>query len=344
VTAVYQGSDIHQGSSAGTAFFGDPSVPLGPLPGPTPEGCTAPPTASSALNQMHNPNYPDSDLAYYCASWVYNQAGWWSSGTVYVASWALPFVAARMAWVLPPTPHKVAAVAGTEFVIIPVSAYANHASSQSMQAFQTALNDPPDPNFRRIARPGRIAAPRVLPSNRLTRRQARRITRFLLEQARLAAVSRAFRMTVDRAGGAREANDAGWYDLQMRHARKYARRIVGIADRLDGLTKRVDRAVSRLTRFRRPVTRGEVRRMQRRIARHGFSRRELRVFRAGGVTRAQRRLARAVIQVTSQLPAPKPKDIAGLPTRWLRQQYRTLELGFRWWLVAPEVSAPLSIR
>jgi hypothetical protein len=141
---------------------------------------------------------------------------------------------------------------------------------KSSAAYARWANDPPDPNFKAVAAPQRIALPRIKAAQRISARAASALNRLARNLANQASLTEALRHAYERAQGAAQAGDAGWAATQRAAAARYADTLRVLLRERRTLAGRARSALkaSRFPTIR--MTSAAVRRIQRRVRTRGF--------------------------------------------------------------------------
>lgn len=345
VRADYLGSDDHLPSSATTGFI--LASGSGPPVDPD-EFCAAGPRAgASVVNDYHTFNQPGLDfgdvgfcfknLAIDSIQGVTHVI----EGATYVAPPAIG-VAVGIAEPIPLPQARIAAgtlaAGAVYYVTIPIRSVNQHV----YRSLATTQQDPPDPKYRRLAKPRR--RPRVatlVAQGKVTRKHARRLTRMVRQFAVTGELAQALTATLDRAGGAKLANDTAWEARQMRHALKLAPRLANQMDRSARAIAGARRLAKRYPAFKRPYKLKTLKRTARRIVKRGWARPQVRLMRALGATKRDLRTIRRGQKTTlrfkraNQLPLRRPLDLLGKRSV---ESLRTGARALRYWAVLPEVT------
>jgi hypothetical protein len=154
-------------------------------------------------------------------------------------------------------------------------------------------NDPPDPNFTRVAPATRTPLPRVRASGRVSRRAAEALNALLRNMATDASLVRALTHAYERSQGALLAGDVAWEARQRAAVSRYASRLARVIRGRERLRVRARRALE-ASRFPTvTITRADVRKAQRRLRTHGFPKRTQRILAVVGLTPSEREQFRA---------------------------------------------------
>lgn len=343
IRADYLGSDQHLPSNATTGFI----LAAGSGPPADPRAmCAGNPRAGAAVqNDYYTFNQPGLDFGDlgYCFTMLALGGGeavsWVVEGTTYVA---IPAAGVAGAVVTPGPPNlKLAAggtaAAGTYYVTMGVREVNRHVYT----TIKTAQQDPPDPRFKRLARPRRKPrVVRLLPGGGVTRTQARSLTALNAQLARTSEFAKALTATLDRAGGAALASDTAWEARQMRHALKLAPRLAAQLDRSARLMVKARKSAKRLPGVNRPYNLKVAKRVARQVVKRGYTRSQRRMLKAFGATKADLRALRASqrrtlrIKSVKQLPIRKPIQLYGKRSV---EGMRMTARAFRYWAALPEV-------
>jgi hypothetical protein len=153
--------------------------------------------------------------------------------------------------------------------------------------------DPPDPNFRKVARPRVIRVPAIRASRRVSGRAARALNALvrsvMTDVGLVGAVTHAF----ERTQGALQAGDAVWEARQRAALARYATRLARVLSARERLRVRARSALKASGFPKLTATRADVIRAQRRVRAHGFPKRMRRMFAAVRLTASEQEVFRA---------------------------------------------------
>ncbi len=347
VRADYAGSDIHLPSVATTGFIlaagsGEPGADCkGPSAG---KASKRPKAQTSTVENYQKFNQPGADFGDlgYCFDILAIGGGKLLTAVVDGAAYVAVPAAGIAGAVTTPGPLNMKAAAGgtagffTYYATIPV-----HEGADSIyKSLKTTQQDPPDPNFKRFAKPKRKRLPGLAPGGELNRKQAKAVQRAATKIAWTGALADALTATLDRAGGAEKAGNQNWQGRQMGYALKLARRL---SKQLYRTAKDVDRAhrvAKSLPAMKRKFNLKQARRTARRVVKRGYTKGQKRALRAFGTGKAGlreiRKAQKEVLKLKGlkQLPFRKPIQLYGKRTV---KALRTTALALRYWVALPEV-------
>lgn len=347
VRADYAGSDVHLPSTATTGFIlaagsGQPGTDCdGP---PTGKASSRPGAGISVVNDYYTFNQPGLDFGDigFCFT---NLAIDGAQGMTYLvkgAAYAAPPVTGAVVLVTEPGPPqmKIAGAGAATGLVYYVSIPVKEGAESVYKSLETAQKDPPDPNFKRFAKPRRERVPRLVPGGALTRKQAKRLHTAATGIAWTGALADALSATIDRAGGAEKAGNQKWQGRQMAYALKLARRLAKQLYRSAKDVARAGRAAKGLPALTRKFNLKQMKRDARRTLKRGFTKSQKRLLRALGTDkRGLRQIRKAQKEVLTlksakQLPVRKPVQLYGKRTV---RSLRTAALALRYWVALPEV-------
>jgi hypothetical protein len=130
--------------------------------------------------------------------------------------------------------------------------------------------DPPDPHYRRLARPTRRHIPDIRPSGSIDADAAHAMTSYVRELVYAADLLGAFVKSLERAQGAARADNETWARRQTLAAAHYAQHCAAVLDREEKLRRRLRRALRTSGVHEVAVTGDQVREAQRRIREDGL--------------------------------------------------------------------------
>lgn len=105
--------------------------------------------------------------------------------------------------------------------------------------------DPPDPNFRKLAKPKRIKVTQGRPPRSTPRKAAKYGKDLMKNSATLLASGNVFLTSLNRSSGAAEAKNKRWEKRQRLHAAKYARKLSALYKRQITIRKNLVKALRR---------------------------------------------------------------------------------------------------
>jgi hypothetical protein len=172
--------------------------------------------------------------------------------------------------------------------------------------------DPPDSNFRRIAKPSHSHLKHVRPNRRLSRRGARTLNRLLDSYSRATNLRGVFRVTIERASGAFNQGNVRFERIQMLKSADYAEQLARVLDRT-GKQSRAAVRVLRRAGAKVRVTRRQAARFKSEVARHGLPRGLVRGLKRMGSRQSDLRALKRVIlsQPALQATGRFPNVLAG---------------------------------
>ena len=264
LTATYVGDSQHAGSSSRSASI----QPIQP-PDPTdPSQCSAPagpssdhasgasvaaasnePIAHMALNNMYasssNPSLGDTAYYYFMTCVHVGTLAVGGGVTVLGVGLGGTIVAGG---VLAPDPEpvsKTGLVVGSVALGTLVAGSGVYVGGQIINTANTAQNDPPDFNFRQIAK----VTVRPFRRARLVTGESQALTNAfyseIAQSYRVAGLAQATTTSINRAGGARERHNGLWEGRQARAAVAYADQLTRALDTLATLTAQVGKLAKR---------------------------------------------------------------------------------------------------
>ena len=186
----------------------------------------------------------------------------------------------------------LAGLAKTRNVTIPLALVGGFLAGVAEFAEDRA-EDPPDPNFRALARPRARPLPR-LPRG-LGRPLARALLAYARHEGRIAALSAAFLTSIERAQGAAAADDATWLGRHRAQAIKLAKLIAPLIDRRVRFRRALRSAFERAG-IRAVVRPSAMRRFQAQTRRRGLPRNLQTMLRRAGMRRQARDLRSAIAE------------------------------------------------
>ena len=163
--------------------------------------------------------------------------------------------------------------------------------------------DPPDKNYKRLARFVIPKLPPVGAGSGVTAAEAAAVNAFQANVARIGANDAAFITSFERAQGAYAARDGSWDRRQSRAAAAFARAEAKLLEALPGLEAALRRAVARASV--RPLPRSAVRKGLDDVGERGLPPRFSTTAKRLGVSAA------AITAFTKQVSRAKPATIAG---------------------------------
>jgi hypothetical protein len=215
-----------------------------------------------------------------------------------------------------------------------------HAGEYILQGNDRAIEDPPDPHFKKVVKP--IRQPRIVirPGKNVSRGAARGLSALANRHREIAEVARVFAATVDKLGGARQAGDKHFEGVQARAAIKYARQVAVGLERLVPQTVRAAKWLKRLKGFNTPIPDKAVAKFQRR-AKKKLPKSLTRSLRAIGFDKGE--LSRLKARIRKAPPAlagtGKQRTLAALVTNpELLAMYEQSALALRYWALVPQVT------
>jgi hypothetical protein len=152
--------------------------------------------------------------------------------------------------------------------------------------------DPPDPHFRRLARPVRRRIAAVRPGGVLDASAARLLTSYIREVAYAADLLDAFVTSLERAQGAARADNETWARRQTLAAARDAERCAAVLGREEKLRRRLRRALRAAGVDDVAIDANQVREAQRRIREHGLPAPVNHALRVMGLSATQRAAVR----------------------------------------------------
>jgi hypothetical protein len=200
------------------------------------------------------------------------------------------------------------------------------------QAQTKAIQEPPNPKYKIVAKPKRVHAPRLRLAH-VNRRTTRAITGLARAQLTSAALADALSLSLDRAGGAIQAGDNAAVGLQSRTIIAYSKRLAAQLDSLVRLQKTAAADARRSPVLRKAFRKSAL--LSRRLAalrRKGLSARNATKLAARfRVNKRELQLA-----VKGMNPATTPRSAAAvLGTPALLTYYRRAAKAFRFFATTP---------
>ncbi len=339
VRSDYAGSDVHLPSSATTGFI----VAAGS--GPAGSACEGPAKTSARMsmaNDYHAFNQPGLDFGDlgYCAKGLLIEGVQGVSHVVNGVAYVVPPVAGVAAAVATPIPEPttkaaagVATAAGAYYVMKPVHALADY----TVKTLETTQQDPPDPNFKKLAKPQPEKMPRLLPGRGVSPKAARKLTALARQLGKTEGYSRALTATLDRAGGAQIAKDTVWQGKQMAHAIKLARQFSVQLDKSATAIVEIRPVAGRVPLLKRKFKLAQVKRTGRQISKR-YTKPQVKLMRLLGYDKAQMAKIRAAqknVAKLKALPFKRPLDVYGKRTV---DSLRTAARAYRYWVLLPEIT------
>lgn len=344
VRASYDGSEIHLPSSASTGFIvAAGSGPAGSACAGPGSGSGGPGSARLAIaNDYYSFNEPGldfGDVGYCVKNLLIDGVQGAAHVTNGVATVLPPAAGIAAAVVTPADPITkgaagMAAGAGSYYAMMPVHAVADH----TVKTLETTQQDPPDPKFKKLAKPQAPKVAKLLPGRGVSRKLVRKLTALTRQLGETQAIAEALTATLDRAGGAQLAGDQAWQGRQMAHAIKLARQF----------SVQLDRSATAVVRFR-PLARStpilkrkyklvKIKRTARKIVKRGFTKHQTRFLALLGYSKGERAKLRGAQQGVAKLkalPFKRPLDAYGDATV---KALRTAAMAYRYWVVLPEIT------
>lgn len=328
VTASYQGSDVHAPSQGATSFIiaAPPSTtepfdpesncpdPLAGLPR------TAAPKAKAAIEReaAHVPEH-ERGLGYclwYGSAKLFRYTVTTVADGVVVTVGVVAGVGAPLGGgALGLEAGPVGGVIGFGTGAAITKEYVYPATTGTLTALndahKRAIQDPPDPSFKVVVKPAPVKVKRLAARKGLNRRTARAVTRLVRAQIRVRNLSRAISATIDKAGGAKEAGDEKWVGVQTRATIKYSKRLARSLDRLTARQQAAAGLAKKSPVLSKPMVSAKklAERLQRK-AQRGFTKRELRLLRAQGMSDEEIAALRESLRTLD--PKTVPRSVAGL--------------------------------
>jgi hypothetical protein len=214
-------------------------------------------------------------------------------------------------------------------------------SQAQYAAYKTGAADPPSPAYEVLAR---VAVPK-LPKIRVAgtssaRTAAKDLNKLTAELGSTRAIAEAFQITVDRAGGAKQAGNAAWQGRQTRLAVSFANQLSAGYARLVPLVETASRLAAHAPLAHGSISRSALQRIRAQIARSGLTSAERSRLRALGFGSSQLaalvHAARQTSVATAQLES-SPAELLSDPR--FMTDLQNLELFFRLWPQRAEVLA-----
>lgn len=357
VTATYEGDATHAGASGRTRLLSGAVFGLADGTPITPDACksaanTATGTGKKAKasyqaqnpNPLTKPGATAGDFVSFCAT---NLALNVWGGAVRVGQGAAVVTGAAVSVaggvIAVGDPEPVGKVVGVEAVVAgPVIAYGGVRLGQNLiEANDRALADPPDKRYRVTVKPKAGKRIVVRPGGGVSRAAAKRLTTALTRQARAASLAAAFAAALDKAGGAREADQPRYVGSHTRAAIGFAKSLAAELDRLITDTRRIASLAGKGKLMRTKITAAQIERRRAGLAKR-LPAKLVRSLRQLGWDARDLALLRA-----SLARKPDPAQIANAPTTAagvvgdpaLLQLYEQAALAMRYFSVTPSVVA-----
>ncbi len=354
VVAAYQGDPTHAPSVGTTRLLSAAIFGLADGTPITPDTCAA--TAGAATrasgraaaprlqqsNPLRNPVAGVGDYVAFCASNLAHQA--WGGlvrtgqavGTVAGGALSVGGVVVAIA-----DPEPVGKAVGVTAVGAgPVVAYGSIRVGESLiEANDRALADPPDPRYRTVVR---VAKPRAI----VVRRggaAGRRLATLAARQARVAALARAFGQAIDKAGGAKQANQRVYVGRQTRAAIAFAGQLAAELGRLERATTRAASALRKVRGATSRVSAARIASGRARLAKRVPTRLS-RFLRKAGWSAADVGLLRRAARRTASAGAAPASAAAVITDPTTLRLYRQTALAMRYFSVVPAVRADAALR
>jgi hypothetical protein len=218
--------------------------------GPEPDPCfkrpaVLPPPASNAPPAIVNPEKAE-----------------WKDTAAVVFGGSAAFSGLAIACALVPSPDPVSKGLAVVMLLISVGhmAYGQYALSKA--------SDPPDKNYKQLAKLGVPKLPAIRPGNGVTLAEAEAANAILANVARVSANDAAFITSFERAQGAYAARDGTWDRRQSRATAKYARAEAKLLDAQPALDVALKRAVAQANVP--PLTAADAKRATASVVRNGL--------------------------------------------------------------------------
>jgi hypothetical protein len=339
VRSDYLGSDVHMPSSAATGFI------VAGGSGPAGSSCEGPGKASARLamvNDYHSFNQPGLDFGDigFCAKSLLIDGVQGLTHVVNGVAYVVPPAAGVAVAIGTPVPEPttkaaagVAAGTGAYYAMKPVHALADH----THKTLATTQQDPPDPKFKKLAKPKAAKMPKLRPGRGVSPKAARKLTALAGQLGKTEGYSRALTATLDRAGGAIIAKDTAWQGRQMAHALKLARRLSVELDRSATAIVRIRPVARRVPLLKRKFKLAQVKRTARQVSKR-YTKPQARLMRRLGYDKAQMAKIRAAqknVAALKALPFKRPLDVYGKRTV---DTLQTAARAYRYWVLLPEIT------
>ncbi len=218
--------------------------------GPEPDPCfkrpaLPPPPVSNAPPAIVNPEKAE-----------------WKDTAAVVFAGSAAFSGLAIACALVPSPDPVTKGAAVVMLLISVGhmAYGQYALGKA--------NDPPDKNYKQLAKLVVPKLPGVRPGNGVTSAEAAAANAILVNVAKVSANDAAFITSFERAQGAYAARNGTWDRTQSRAAAKYARAEAKLLDAQPALDAALKRAVAQASVP--PLTAADAKRATASVAKSGL--------------------------------------------------------------------------
>jgi hypothetical protein len=186
----------------------------------------------------------------------------WKDTAAVVFGGSAAFSGLAIACALVPSPDPVSKGLAVVMLLISVGhmAYGQYALSKA--------SDPPDKNYKQLAKLGVPKLPAIRPGNGVTLAEAEAANAILANVARVSANDAAFITSFERAQGAYAARDGPWDRRQSRAAAKYARAEAKLLDAQPALDVALKRAVAQANVP--PLTAADAKRATASVVRNGL--------------------------------------------------------------------------
>jgi uncharacterized membrane protein len=286
-----------------------------------------------------NGSQTTGDYVYFCGARFFTGARFLAGETLGGAMVALGGATALGGFFAPdPEPAtKTVIVVGTRAVGGFVSATGVWVMSAVNDDVNASLKDPPDAAFRTLAAPARMRAIRLKSGAGLSGPAAVALQRLLNAERRFGALSLAYVTTLNRVGGAIQANDRVWTRRQATAAIAYAGQLAGQSDSVVTLLGRAAKLAAHSSVLSRRFSARSLARL-RGVVRHGLPARWTRTLRLLNFNAAQLAALRSALGRSA--PRGAPRSVAAvLGDPRLSQGFRDLATALRLYTQIPSVQA-----